>query len=306
VTDLSADWWGRPAYQVRLRSKVSADGKPIFLYGGGLDPEGEYERSGDGEWLAGFSSAPGGTSPGVGAPYPDNGWKLGDFSPVSTGYQRYRFIVKPNLQELWVNVADDGVTWVKVGDMPIPFEADAPPGAPLYRYFEQLEGLRIYFRSPGTGANASNVYLDYLTLKVEDLPVETSFAAWAADKPLPEGEQGPLDDPFGQGITNLERYAMLYPVDSVPASDLLPRLDGSAAAPVYHFRRPAGGRPDVDYTVWMSGDLMSGAWSMVDSPTYWDILPDGEDEIVTVATDKLPTGMELFLKLVVSLKNGPP
>jgi len=57
------------------------------------------------------------------------------------------------------------------------------------------------------------------------------------------------------------------------------------------------------YTVWSSRDLLSGTWSMVDSQTYWNIRPHGENESVAVAVDKLEQGSALFLKLVVSLKN---
>ena len=31
--------------------------------------------------------------------------------------------------------------------MPLPEEADAPETAPMYRYFEQFEGIRLYYRA---------------------------------------------------------------------------------------------------------------------------------------------------------------
>lgn len=300
IEDFSQAWWGRPAYQVRLRSQVASDGVPIFLYGGGHDLDGEFEAGDDG-WSAGFSSAPGGGTPGVGSPYPNSGWALGNFSPVSTSYRRYRYIVKPNVQELWVNEADDGQTWTFVGDMPLPFEEDAPSSAPLYRYFESFEGLRIYFRSPGTGSNASNVYLDYVRISVESLDSPPGYAAWAATNLAGIPADGPQEDPFGHGITNLLRYALGYPVDALPESEQRPRLLPSAAAGqmVYRFERPQGGREDVNYQISITGDLMANDWQPVD-PSYWVVIPGASGrETVEIAissgTGPLFAALEVIL-----------
>lgn len=176
VGDFSDQWFGRPAYQVRIRGGFNPpDAAPYMMYGGGLDQEGEFEKQKDGEtplyWLPGFVSAAGGTSPG-GTPddnYPLTSWTMGTIAPASTTFKRYRYIVEAHLQSLWVDADDDGAGYVKILEMPLPLEADAPtdPAPPLYRYFTGFEGLRIYFRGPGTGSLNNQAYLDSVKITVD-------------------------------------------------------------------------------------------------------------------------------------------
>lgn len=65
--------FGQPAYNLRIRNTLLYDTtysqymqtSPTFmLYGGGLDSLGEFEKYNNTWWLPGFSSEPGGTSPG--------------------------------------------------------------------------------------------------------------------------------------------------------------------------------------------------------------------------------------------------
>ncbi|MCC5847754.1 MAG: hypothetical protein JJU29_06620 [Verrucomicrobia bacterium] len=307
--DFSQAWWGRPAYQLRIRSgsRTVPGSFPILMYGGGNDIEGEFEFD-DVHWMPGFSSAPGGTAPGTGAPYPDNGWVTGIFSPASITYKRYRYIIKPNAQELWVNEADDGEVWTLVAQMPLPLEEDAPSSAPYYRYFEHFEGLRIYFRSAGGGSNASNVYLDYVRITVESLddPAPPGYSDWAAANLAGIDEDGPLDDPFGHGITNLQRYALGYPIDSIPESGHRPRLMPSAqpGQVVFRFQRPEGGRGDVTYLVYISADLMANDWEIID-PVFWTLIPaDSGLESVEIEID--PGDDPLFAALEVVLEDEKP
>ncbi|MCC5838721.1 MAG: hypothetical protein JJT96_01250 [Opitutales bacterium] len=180
VYDFSAEWWGRPAYQVRLRGSDTTGynaATALLMYGGGYHPDGEFEIYYDNRgnplwWLAGFSSTAGGSasnggpSPGVGDPWPDNGWVRSSRGLASTAWQRFRYVVAPGYQELWINAADDGLHWVRDGFMPLPEEADAPATAPLYRYFESFEGIRLYLRG------YENVSMDYL------------HASWVPEKPF--------------------------------------------------------------------------------------------------------------------------
>lgn len=175
--DFSEQWFARPAYQVRIRGGFNPpDAAPYLMYGGGLDAEGEFETQKDGDdplyWLPGFVSAPGGTSPGTSTSdnYPVNGWLMGDTAPASTTYKQYRYVVEPHAQSLWVDDDDDGAGFVKVLEMPLPLEENAPtdPAPPLYNTFEQLQALRIYFRSPGAGGGSSDqVYLDSVKITVD-------------------------------------------------------------------------------------------------------------------------------------------
>jgi hypothetical protein len=298
VGDLTQDWFARPAYQVRIRSGPTQipGNMPIFLYGGGHDPDGEFEKGiidGSTQWLAGFSSGANGTSPGVGSPYPDNSWILGDTAPASTSYRRFRYVVKPNLQELWVNEADDGASWTKVGDMPIPFEEDAPATAPLYRYFEQFEGLRVYFRSAGAKTDnyvPSNVYLDYVRLTAKPLPEFNSYSEWAAAANFPSGEDGPGDDPYVHGVTNFERYALGYAPDTPPPSTIQPRMTASGGNGMFHFQRPLGGRPDVDYLLWITDDLTANNWTTLNITDASIIVEDGQTETVRIEAPGLDLG----------------
>lgn len=165
VFDFSREWWGRPAYQVRIRGNdlpFNPDpddllaGPAMLMYGGGNSQDGEFEiyDAGPGSvwWLPGFSSTAGGAasqgggSPGVGNPWPENGWVRSSKGLASLQWQRFRYVVAPGHQALYIDEDDDGAGWIRDGYMPLPEEAEAPAEAPLYRYFEHFEGLRVYFR----------------------------------------------------------------------------------------------------------------------------------------------------------------
>jgi hypothetical protein len=156
VSDFSDAWWGRPAYQLRLRSTDAADATSLLMYGGGNDAGGEFEIYSEGGpplwWLPGFSSTAGGSSsnggpsPGVGDPWPFNSWTESSTGLASEQWRRFRYVVAPDHQALYVDEDDDGAGWIRDGYMPLPEEAEAPATAPLYTYFEHFEGLRVYFR----------------------------------------------------------------------------------------------------------------------------------------------------------------
>lgn len=168
VFDFSEEWWGRPSYQVRIRGNDAADGTALLMYGGGYAEEGEFEIYYDVDgvtplwWLPGFSSTAGGgtsnggPSPGVGDPWPLNGWSGSSTGLASTNWQRFRYVVSPHEQALYVDADDDGLGWVRDGHLPLPEEADAPASAPLYHYFEEHEGIRLYLRG------YDNVEMDFL------------------------------------------------------------------------------------------------------------------------------------------------
>lgn len=167
VFDFTDAWWGRPNYQVRIRGNANMDGTALLMYGGGYDPEGEFEIYHDSSgnplwWLPGFSTtaggdaSQGGPSPGVGTPWPENGWTRSSRGLASLDWQRFRYLVSPHESALYIDTDDDGAGWVRDGHLPLPEEADAPETAPLYRYFEHIEGLRIYFRG------YENAYMDYV------------------------------------------------------------------------------------------------------------------------------------------------
>jgi hypothetical protein len=166
--DFSGEWWGRPSYQLRVRGSDAVDGTALLMYGGGNHPEGEFEiyYASDGEtplwWLPGFSSTAGGAdseggpSPGVGNPWPHNGWVQSSTGLASLEWQRFRYVISPHSQALYIDPDDDGHNWIRDGYFPLPEESEAPSTAPLYQYFEYHEGIRVYFRG------YQNACIDYL------------------------------------------------------------------------------------------------------------------------------------------------
>jgi hypothetical protein len=166
--DFTGEWWGRPSYQLRVRGSDAADGTALLMYGGGNHPEGEFEIYYDSDglaplwWLPGFSSTAGGAnseggpSPGVGNPWPYNGWVRSTTGLASLEWQRFRYVVSPHSQTLYIDPDDDGQNWIRDGYFPLPEESEAPATAPVYQYFNYHEGIRVYFRG------YENAYLDYL------------------------------------------------------------------------------------------------------------------------------------------------
>jgi hypothetical protein len=155
VADFTHHWWGRPAYQIRIRgSNSAADGsKSILQYGGGLDLEGEWEPYRVGGipqwWLPGFNAAPGGGSPGNVAA---KGWVFSNSGLASTAWQTFSYTVGPSVQTIAVGGTTRGTQTIGTSD-----------GNPYFNTFDSLDGLRLYWR----GANAdSNVEIDWLTVTV--------------------------------------------------------------------------------------------------------------------------------------------
>lgn len=171
-TGSAGNAWARPAYQVRHRAGNSASipGHSTFLqYGGGLTDLGEYEASGTLDaWLPGFISSAGGGSPGNNPP--TAAWPLGDYvatpgSVASTSFQRFRLISHPDRIELWRNQSDDGMSFSLILTLPTPDVAPPTlPASELFRYFEQVEGIRLFW---GNLRADSNVFVDYLTLGLQ-------------------------------------------------------------------------------------------------------------------------------------------
>jgi hypothetical protein len=155
MADFSQHWWGRPAYQIRIRgSNSSADGsKSILQYGGGLDIEGEWEPyrvSGIPQWwLPGFNAAPGGGSPGNAAA---KGWVFSNSGLASTAWQTFSYTVGPSVQTIAVGGTTRGTQTIGTSD-----------GNPYFNTFDSLDGLRLYWRAASAD---SNVEIDWLTVTV--------------------------------------------------------------------------------------------------------------------------------------------
>jgi hypothetical protein len=168
VSDFSRPWWARPAYQLRIRSSDDVMGETLLMYGGGKTDLGEFEIVKP-WWLPGFVAATNGVQPaGPKLPdYPANNWTKTPRGIASTQWRNYRYVVKPDAQEVWVDENDDGQFQIEElkASMPLPRTC----AAPLYRYFETFEGIRLYWRGsngPGPDGDPGQVYLDFITVTV--------------------------------------------------------------------------------------------------------------------------------------------
>ncbi|MCC5789991.1 MAG: hypothetical protein JJT75_10165 [Opitutales bacterium] len=133
----------------------------------------------------------------------------------------------------------------------------------------------------------------------------TGFDAWVADHLDGTAETAPSDDPWGQGITNLERYALGYSATSLPAAADRPRAvraSGGGGETLFQFRRPLDAPDDVEYTVQISEDLTPESWSDID-PSQWTTTEDGDYEIISVELNGNGQSPDrLFARLLLSME----
>lgn len=167
-TDFANEPWARPAYQVRIRS----GGTTLLQYGGGLDPQGEFEvysvSSLPQWWLPGFVSSPGGGSPGTASA---KGWTQSAGVLANTSFRNYRYVITPTEQQIWVDDNDD--TLFTANELKAVQDLTADPANPDYfNVFGSLEGIRLYWR----GASNYNTFLDSLTVTVTPIPEPAALA----------------------------------------------------------------------------------------------------------------------------------
>ncbi len=163
--------WARPAYHVRLRNSLSS---PSFLqYGGGLSALGEFEAydssdpgSAPDYWLPGFISGAGGVSPGTGGDYPANSWVSTASGEASTAFQRFRYVISPDKQELFRDANDDGLGYTLEATMLLPPTSSAP----YYHDFDTFEGVRLYWRGADGSSGPQQALLDSLSIDVQTIP----------------------------------------------------------------------------------------------------------------------------------------
>ncbi|MCC5829485.1 MAG: PEP-CTERM sorting domain-containing protein [Phycisphaeraceae bacterium] len=139
TTDPNSAWWGRPAYNMRIRT---LNQQAMIMYGGGPEPEGEFEFV-NGVWLPGFSSAPGGDSPQPNVPGVE-GAGLNRYS--QSAWKDYSYVLKPDRQELWYD--GDLVGTQMLGDITDPGEQFDANG--LVKQFDTIEGIRLFWRATNT------------------------------------------------------------------------------------------------------------------------------------------------------------
>lgn len=134
---LTGNPYGRPAYTAVLRNRTAGEGggRPFLFYGGGDMIDGQLGIFDDMWWLPGFVGPPGPGQVGVDPEFPIGSWLLSSEAIGSTAWQRVRFEIAPDAMRLFV---DD----TQVIDFALPGQSTAP----LYRTFDTLRGVRIYWR----------------------------------------------------------------------------------------------------------------------------------------------------------------
>lgn len=172
--DDSKAWWARPAYHLRIRGGNGSGNFAMIHYGGGHSDDGEYEFYSSGNrqwWIIGFISGANGVSPGSGDPFPANSWARTSVGIASTNFTDYRYVIKPDAQEIWVKESGE---YVLKASMPLSLSLNLD--GPRYRYFEALEGLRFIWRG-----QVGQVYLDHVKVTTEE--TRTRVAAVPGPEP---------------------------------------------------------------------------------------------------------------------------
>ncbi|MCC5838723.1 MAG: hypothetical protein JJT96_01260 [Opitutales bacterium] len=118
------------------------------------------------------------------------------------------------------------------------------------------------------------------------------FADWAGD--LPEGQRGPEDAPFGDGISNLLRFALGGSTAGENIASHLPRLEQAGDVWRIHYTRRAGFE---NITLQHSPDMVSWESFTEADALAIETIPLGPREAVTATLpDPLPTPRFLRLK----------
>lgn len=160
--------FGRPAYNLRIRNHELTGpyySGSFMLYGGGLDKEGEIEKYQNQYWLPGFSSEPGGTSPGLLPAYPLSAtMKNEQMATVAYPlWKHYTWLVMPERMEFYLRNSDQTeadnqlVFFMQIPkttkteqqitqEMNEAHQTNITSLPALYNWFPTIEALRVYFR----------------------------------------------------------------------------------------------------------------------------------------------------------------
>ncbi len=179
ITETAGHPYGRPAHSIRL---LNGSYGAFMCYGGGADPEGEFELFSGTHWLPGFASRAGGGTIGQGENYPLNSFmEVPEGTPTTSvsEWMHYTWVIDSERQTLFwrrsgepagqdelllfMEMPEDGsLSVINAAHGPAALE---PP--PNYHWFDQVNGLRIYWR----GVN--NFCLANLTVTKSGIPVST-------------------------------------------------------------------------------------------------------------------------------------
>ena len=192
-------------------------------------------------------------------------------------------------------------------------------------FYAAGDGVSISARDPEEGERfagwAGNVqYLDHVhsmtptvTLPDHDITLRaifvddsatSGFSGWAASHGLSAGQDGPTDSPAGDGISNLEKYALgLIPTQAYRPGDLFDlRIDAATGHIVLRYEKSKRATDVQIIPVW-SESLVEPAWNS--SPIQIVLL--GETDTHEILEASLPITEETgFLSLRFELLTGAP
>ena len=124
----------------------------------------------------------------------------------------------------------------------------------------------------------------------------SAFATWAQDAAqglTPGGNDGPLDDPDHDGLTNQQEFAFgLKPTDASSCNPITRPLD-PATGRFQYSRRTGWG---LVYQVLTSTDL--GAWALDAGATEETVTTNGDIQTVTVHVSTAPAAGKLFVRVL--------
>jgi len=186
--------FGRPSYNLRLRNhNMSGAYKSgaFMLYGGGDEKDGaieKYDLTVTYYWLPGSTDEPGTTTPGQSAAYPYSPTQKNDDVSVSsiTQWKHYTWAIRKDKLEFYQRLstqnksADQVVFFMQtptesestidmLNEINLAHGTNATQLPFWYKYFDNFEALRIYFRGQ------EQTYLANLTVKkVRRVPVSVS------------------------------------------------------------------------------------------------------------------------------------
>lgn len=227
--------------------------------------------------------------------------------------QTYAIAVDPSAQEMFASNFSEG--WIKAYDLNTETmrtvwdsDLDKPLGVAV-----SSDGEQIYWVERTNGrirvANADGSGTITTLVMGEDSPfgiavrplggAPAGFAGWIDGFDLAEGEDGPQDDPAGDGVPNLLKYALgLNPTE--PSRDALPQPVVSDLEGSQYLSMTVERNPDATGVTWVfevSTDLVT--WSSNEADVM--VVEDG-NSVTAWSTVAIDEGTRVFMRARVDVE----
>lgn len=226
-------------------------------------------------------------------------------------------ISSSQIQLGWADQSDNEITFTverRVGAGDFVEIASLSPGTTSYSDSGLASGTTYTYRIRavnGAGSSLSNE----ASATTPSGAGGMTFASWMSSQSGTNGQNGPLDNPTGDGVKNLMKYALQIPAGQPADPSKLPvvTVDENQHLSI-SFRRMVGGSGSpvsgytvngITYTVQLSNDLSAGSWQsgeslleMVGTPvdngdgtetvTVRAIVPGGPRQFIRLRVDQVP------------------